>query len=161
MNKRLSLASIATYLANGYAAGGGFNATHGGGVVPCDTVYAQNYIKDYGKKFPYVWVRAQRANPATGDRGSASGLYYQQMKVDVAISIVCQRYAPGMVGATAENFANDLFDATTDLMKGYEVVGAQGTFNPFQLESTRDGMASESCITVDLVISATVLYRSP
>lgn len=144
MNARLSLDAIRAHL------DAALNVTPGSVIV--GTAYQRNYLTDFGKVYPAVWVGAQRLRPQDDGRGYA-GMYRQHAAVDVVIRLVVQRYADGVVDS--EGALNALHDSVADAMLAYTPNGAS---EPFVWQSSQDGPPAESVITADLTFSATVTY---
>lgn len=144
MNSRLSLESIAQYLAAQPELAG----------VDVNTGYDPNYLTEFGNTFPAVWVCAQRMTRLDDGRGY-SGQYRQRFRVEVLFRLIVQRYAAGSVRPEAG--LNALHDDLTGILTRYRPAGAE---DGFVIESSQDGDLSSSIMTCDLVMSVTTTYVS-
>jgi hypothetical protein len=143
MNARLSLSAIADYL----------RAQLPG--VHVGTGYDNDFITDFGKRYPAVWVGAQRLQRLDDGRG-LTGQYRQHCRVEVVFRLVVQRYAAGVT--SPEGDLNTLHDNVAAALTTYRPAGAD---DAFVWESCQDGELSESVMTADLVMSVTTTYASP
>lgn len=145
---RFNLGALATYLAGlaGQPVAG----------IQYGTCYDPNYYRDMGKVYPAVWVRAQRFSAVTD--GSASSLLVQKVKIEIAFTIIVERSVDGEAAGGAETRLNAIHDFVTNNVAGYNPTGS---FTGFVIASSRDGLASESVMSADVVMSATAIYRSP
>lgn len=145
MNQRLSLAAIAEHLRAQPALEG----------VHVGTGYDHDYLTEFGKRWPAVWIGAQRLRRIT-DGDGLSGYYLQDCNVDVVFRIVVQRYAAGDVSPEAA--LNSLHDALSSILCQYQPAGADSRF---VWDSGQDGECSESVMTADLVFTCRVTYQGP
>lgn len=143
MNARLSLSAIADHL----------RAQLSG--VHVGTGYDNDFITDFGKRYPAVWVGAQRLQRLDDGRG-LTGQYRQHCRVEVVFRLVVQRYAAGVTSPEAD--LNTLHDSVAAALTAYRPAGAD---DAFVWDSCQDGELSESVMTADLVMSVTTTYASP
>jgi hypothetical protein len=122
------------------------------GVTVSDS-YARIYLTDFAKRYPAVWVLAQRLRKTAGDDGGGlSGRYHQDLTVEIVLRVVVQRYADGQtnVGANLNTLVENVIDAFVD----WSPTGAL----PLVLVSTQDGPAQESVAYADVVFSTQVTH---
>lgn len=143
MNARLNLSAIADHLRTQLPG------------VHVGTGYDNNFITDFGKRYPAVWVGAQRLQRLDDGRG-LTGQYRQSCRVEVVFRLVVQRYAAGVTSPEAD--LNTLHDSVAAALTAYKPTGAD---DAFVWESCQDGELSESVMTADLVMSVTTTYASP
>lgn len=143
MNGRLSLKAIAEHIDAQVT------------VTRCGTGYDRDYLTNFGKAYPAVWVGAQRFVPTDNGRGFSSQ-FRQHGEVEIVVRLVVQRYADGSVDA--ETRLNALHDAVSSALLNWLPTGAD---EPFVYKSSTDGPLSESVMTVDMIFAATATYASP
>jgi len=147
MNDRLSLKEISDRIA--------LNV-----VLPGSTHYGTSFDRDYvdkiqqpGSAMPQVWVVAQRFT-ATDDGSKYSGLIRQSGKVEVVVRGLFQRYADGQL--SGEQAANDIHTAVRQQLLGWMPTGAN---RPLVWGSEKDGQATESFPTLDMIFVTEVDYQ--
>lgn len=114
--------------------------------------YASNYLPDFGKKFPYVWVLAQKSR-ATSDTDGYANYTRQHFEVEVVVRVVVQRYAAGKVNVGSD--INTMVDAVIQIFRGWQPTGAD---KPLYVKATQDGPPWESIVFADVVFGTEVTY---
>jgi hypothetical protein len=115
--------------------------------------YAVGYLRDFGTKFPAVWVLAQRARSNGDDTDGYAGLVREHFTVEFVVRCVVQRYSEGATNAGAA--LNALMDSVTNTLLGKVLPGCD---KPLAVVSTQDGPASETVVYADIVFSTVITY---
>lgn len=144
LNNRITLAEIAEHLKIALA--------HIDG-LQIQTSLQRNFLTDYGKAYPAVWVRAQRYTPDDNGRGYSSH-YRQHGTVSISFTIVVQRYQTG--NYDPETALADLQDELCKAMLEFQ---AQTADAPFTLAAWQDGAEAESVASSDVVFSTKFTYQ--
>jgi hypothetical protein len=142
MNARLNLTDIVAALKLALPAG-----------TSVSDAYAVGYLRDFGTKFPAVWVLAQRARSNGDDTDGYAGLLREHFTVEFVVRCVVQRYSDGATNAGAA--LNALMDAVTAALIGTSPGACE---KPLVVISTQDGPASETVVYADIVFSTVITY---
>ena len=146
-NAAIKLKEIAAYLAAELA---GLPT----GLIVC-TSMERNFLGDYGKVYPAVWVRASRWTP--NDDGSGySGITRQHGTYTVSLTIVTQRYNTGNYDHEPDLTA--LHDRVSAAMIGWQPTKAR---TPFVLGPWLDGPEAESVGSRDMIFTCSTTYTGP
>lgn len=114
--------------------------------------YASNYLTDFGKKWPFVWVLAQKSR-AFSDTDGFSNYSVQHFTQEIVVRAVVQRYAPGKVNVGAD--INTMVDAVIEIYRGWQPTGAD---MPLYVVATQDGPPWESIVFADVIFGTQVTY---
>lgn len=120
------------------------------------TALERNYLTEYARTFPAVWVCAQRAVARTGvEEDGSAGWYEQQLAVEFVVRVVVQRYADGVVdnSGALDALINDAHGA----LCGWTPSNAS---RPVTLSSAQDGPPHESIMSADLVFRTEITMES-
>lgn len=143
-NERLRLSEVAAYLTTALAP---LN-----GLTVC-TSMKRNFITDYGRVYPAVWVRSSRYSPDDDGQGY-SGHWRQHGTVIVTMTLVVQRYNTGNYDPETELAA--LHDRVCAAMLNYQPTRAD---IPFALAGYKDGDEAESVASSDLAFQTKITYE--
>lgn len=115
----------------------------------------RDYQTQFPKKWPAVWVLAQKTRALDSDDENVglTGHYRQHMSVEVAVRCVVQRYADGET--TSEAPLNALIDSVTSSLKKWKPTGADV---PLRLVQIQDGPDHESVSYADVIVGTTTTY---
>lgn len=141
MNARLNLTDIVAALKLALPSG-----------TTVSDAYAVNYLRDFGTKYPAVWVLAQRAR-AHSDTDGYAGVLRETFSVEFVVRCVVQRFSDGATNAGAA--LNALMDAVTAALLGKPLSGCD---KPLVVISTQDGPASETVVYADIVFATEITY---
>lgn len=147
MNRRISLESIAVRLRQQLAPSLGINRI--GSALDFDFLEAVGSSDNW----PAVWVGAQRATPIDDGRGY-SGRVRQQVRVEIAVRCIVQRYIAAEAAQEAQ--LNRIADAVCDALMGWTPANA---VRPLAWLSSQDGPPEQSVMTTDLLFSTDVTYQ--
>lgn len=143
MNSRIALSDIAARLSSQL-----------GPSVHVGTCYDVNYLQDFAKQWPAVWVAGQRLRPVARNM-NYTGNARQEMSVEVVLRVVVQRYVQD--GSSPEAQLNGLHDNAIAATHGWKTANAR---LPFELGETVDGPPHQSVMTADIILRTQTLYRS-
>lgn len=118
--------------------------------VTCTTSLKRNFLTDFGRVYPAVWVRSQRLTPLDDGDGYA-GFFRQHCSVDIALTIVVQRYQTNSYDA--ETALQALHDSVDAALLNWQPTGAD---TPFTFGGDLDGDEAESVACRHLVYRATL-----
>jgi len=117
------------------------------------TSYDRDYLDQFAREAPAVWIRAQRAIPLGNDTG-ATGRPLQRYSAEVLVTVVHGRYDPGTFNASANVDA-----IVEDVVDGLIFETLTGADTPLTLAGTTDGAQDDSFITVDLLFRTEIVYH--
>jgi hypothetical protein len=145
MNARLSLTDVVARLQLGLPSG-----------TLVSDAYAVGYLRDFGTKYPAVWVLAQRSRAVSEDDGYA-GQFRQTFSVEFVVRCVVQRYKDGTTNAGAA--LNALVDSVIAQIEFWTPPGCN---QDCIVISSQDGPPHESVVYTDVAFSTSISYqRSP
>jgi hypothetical protein len=125
--------------------------------VTVSDCYSRDYVKDFGKVYPAVWVLAQRMRRGAGGLndigGGYSGMERQNFTTEIVLRAVVQRYAAGQTDVGVA--LNTLVDQVIEAFIGWMPTNS-GT--PLVVVSRQDGPASESVAFADVVFATTITH---
>lgn len=109
----------------------------------CCTSLQRNFLADFGKVFPAVWVRSKRW---TQTGGEFTGQYTQHGVLDVSITLVVARYTSGIQDCETdlEALRNKVFIALSNWQH-------QDIDRPFYVVSYLDGPEAESVALTNII----------
>lgn len=143
-NQRIKLNEIADYLTTALAPLGSLTVC---------TSMKRNFITEYGRTFPAVWVRSSRFSP-DDDGGGYTGHFCQTGTVVVTITIVVQRYNTGNYDPETE--LATLHDRVCAAMLNHQLAKAE---TPFAFAGYKDGEEAESVASSDIAFQTKITYE--
>lgn len=148
---RLSLETIKLHLQN--------EVSVAGQTIHFGTAYDIEYMREYDRKQPAIWVAGQTTRGISTQRNeSFTGLHAQKLSAEVAIRVVLKRSVTG--DANTEDLMQDFFDEIYNAMFGWK---ERADYGNFYFTRTQDGASNEESLLVgDMYFACTVnLRRTP
>lgn len=119
--------------------------------IDTGTALDRDFLSDFGKTLPKVWVVAQRLRPQNDGR-IATGVFRQRVRVEIMVKALVDRYAAGKASADL----NTEHDAVVDALVGWTPTGA---IEELALDASADGEPNESYLVTDILFQTEVIYE--